>query len=655
MTLFSQILLFSSLLVSGSPLKATQSEGVAPLRFELSNVSNMMGAAYVSNPEVCDLFVTASSIDGKHKGLYWCAFEEFGPDGTPIYAAPEKISQTPWAEKFGAVKICNVGTKVGAFTVSGGKIKYADYDHAKRSFSADYTTSISYDRGSEWPIVAWDVAVDSKGHTAEVVLLCSSRQEIVPKSEDKSDAIYNSGGLYMGQLSAGTLFRGVVDLRSGSVKEPFVQVGAENIMVMPSAVACVRTPDGALDGYVVGNKVGAMKYVPRSNPAEVTYLASESADVAKMPHTLGRLRAYGGGGYLIASGEGSHYIFRLAKADKSGAPTYKDAQIICMKGGLLYGGNLSVPTVVDWDADGADDIICGNAGGWLLFFKNYGTTASPAFGGGEPLCHNGKPLCIRAGYYELQGPQESGWGYTCPAVIDWDGNGTLDIICGYNEGKFLCIMNYGTPTQPKLDAPRIIMCDGMELYGAWRVRPAVCRIGADAYMAIMDEREALHIYRRSSDAVVADVGLLTLYNGMSITGYRANGTAPTFSERGREKLHFADWDGDGDLDLFVGTTKQASMPFVDNGLPWSYWQQTKKALNVLYFENVGTDSKLFFALPKLLQFKGEDMNIGTHSNAPSVCYFGSESGLPNLIVGNQSGNFYFFDRKDITMLNYFQQ
>ena len=654
MTLLTQILLFSSL-VSGSPMKATHGDGVAPLRFELSNVSNMMGAAYVSNPKECDIFVTASSIDGAHKGLYYCAFEEFAADGTPIYAAPEKVAQTPWAEKFGAVKITNVGDEVGAFVVSAGKVSYAKYDASKKSFPKDYDKSILYNRGTEWPIVAWDVAVDKSGRMAEVVLLCRSREEVIPNSKNKSDAIYNSGGLYMGQLSAGTLFRGVLNLHTKSIEEPFAQLGDENIMVMPSAVAIVRTPDGGMDGYVVGNKVGAMKYVPRSNPKAVTYLAGEGGDVAKMPHTLGRLRAYGTNGDMIASGEGSHYIFRLAKADGKEAPSYKEAQIVSVRSGLLYGGNLSVPTVVDWDADGADDIICGNAGGWLLFFKNYGTTAQPAFGRSVPLCHNGEPICIRAGYYELQGPQESGWGYTCPAVIDWDGNGALDIICGYNEGKFLCIMNYGTPAEPKLAAPRVIMCDGMELYGAWRVRPAVCRIGGDAYMAIMDEREALHIYRRGSDADVTDVGLLTLYNGMSITGYRANGTAPTYSERGREKLHFADWDGDGDLDLFVGTTKQASMPFVDKGLPWSYWQQTKKALNVLYFENVGSESTLVFAMPKLVQFKGEDMNIGTHSNAPTVCMFGSEDGLPNLIVGNQSGNFYFFARKDITMLNYFEQ
>ena len=653
MTLLTQILLLSSL-ISGTPMKATMNEGVAPLRFELANGSRLMGVAYISNPEVCDIFVAPSSRITTDKALYYCAFEEFSTDGTPIYSEPQRVIQTPWEDKYGAVKITNVGDQVGAFVVTNGKIHYAEYNKTKRSFAKEYDKSISYNKGTEYPIEAWDLVVDDKSGTAEVVLLCRSREEIVPKFEDKSHAIYNSGGLYMGQLSAGTLYRGVLDLSSWKIVEPFEQVGEENIMTMPSSVACVRSSDGSMDGYVVGNKVGAMKYVPRKSPKSVTYLASEGGDVVKMPHTLGRIRAYGSGGDMIASGEGSHYIFRLAGVDTNGVPTYKESTTISMRSGVLYGGNLVVPTVVDWDADGAEDIIAGNAGGYLLFFKNYGTTKEPAFGTPETLCHEGEPICIRAGYYELQGPQESGWGYTCPAVIDWDGNGTLDIICGYNEGKFLSIMNYGTPTEHKLAAPRVIMCDGMELYGAWRVRPAVCRIGEDAYIAIMDDKEALHIYRRCSDADVANVGLLTLYNGMSITGYRANGTAPTYSERGREKLHFADWDGDGDLDLFVGTTKQASMPFMDKGLPWSYWKETKKSLNVLYFENVGTESKIFFALPKLVQFRGEDMNIGTHSNAPSVCHFGSEDGLPNLIIGNQSGNFYFFDRKDITMLNFFE-
>ena len=276
MTLLTQILLLSSL-ISGSPMKATVNDGVAPLRFELANGSRMMGVAYISNPEVCDIFVAPSSRITTDKSLYYCAFEEFSADGTPIYSEPQKVVQTPWEDKYGSVKITNVGDEVGAFVVTTGKIHYAEYNSTKRSFSKEYTKSISYDKGTEYPIEAWDVVVNQKDHTAEVVLLCRSREEIVPKFEDKSHAIYNSGGLYMGQLSAGTLFRGELDLDSWKIVEPFVQVGEENIMTMPSSVASVRSADGKMDGYVVGNKVGAMKYVPRKSPEKVTYLASEGS------------------------------------------------------------------------------------------------------------------------------------------------------------------------------------------------------------------------------------------------------------------------------------------------------------------------------------------------------------------------------------------
>lgn len=54
--------------------------------------------------------------------------------------------------------------------------------------------------------------------------------------------------------------------------------------------------------------------------------------------------------------------------------------------GLLDAGNWSAPTVYDWDSDGAKDLIVGRRDavdtvGYVSFYKNYGTDASPVFNG----------------------------------------------------------------------------------------------------------------------------------------------------------------------------------------------------------------------------------------------------------------------------------
>ena len=55
-----------------------------------------------------------------------------------------------------------------------------------------------------------------------------------------------------------------------------------------------------------------------------------------------------------------------------------------------------------------------------------------------------------------------------------------------------------------------------------------------------------------------------------------------------------------------------------------------------------------FEEPVQLQFRGEDFYLGAHSNAPTPCMLGDTSGGVNLLVGCESGKFFFFEHGDIT-------
>ncbi|MBO7301012.1 MAG: VCBS repeat-containing protein [Tidjanibacter sp.] len=642
--------------LSGTPLKASAALGLAPFTFDQTSSMIVHGSAHISSSEHPDLFVLcSSSLVGSEEGVYYCPYEATTPTGQLIYGTPCKVESYPWNKGMTSVSVFEDGGEVWAVATTATRANYCKYDPATNSFGSSWLGSVDITTG--YTVASSDVQPNGDG-TADILLLCETIEGSEPVTEDKIDAWYDSAGKYLGTIPYGSVFIAKIDLQNGKLLSSPKMVGEANIIAFPAGISRLRNPAKGLEGYVLSTYFGNLKFMPAARPSAVDYIYGPDGEPVTNKVTVNKMRAMSLDGDnlhddLFVSGEAVMYHYSFAdRVNSAGIPTLNHDLQVMKRSGELYGGNLSVPNVVDWDGDGALDIVAGNGGGFLLFFKNYGSTEAPAFGVGEYICRGGKPICIRAGYYELQGPQESGWGYLCPTVVDWNSDGLLDVVYSYNEGVFEVMLGEGTRTSPRLGARQAIKIDGMELYGAWRVRPAVFKTGGHTYIVTMDEDEALHLYRYASTTAVLDMGTLPLEDGGVITGYRANGTAPTLSERGRHKLEIADWDGDGVLDLLVGTTKQACFPSPNYGLPWTYWDRTRCSLDVLFLRNVGTNEDMRFAYPEMFQFKGNDMNIGTHSNAPTICMLGvSPNARPNLLVGCQSGRFFYFDRNDLTKIS----
>ena len=633
----------SAQLRSGAPLPSGGAEGLAPMSFGLTYASHPIGYAYVSGGQRPDIFVAVRSGMPAAKGLWLCTYQGLTPEGNPIYSQGIKVS-TPWDKDKtlpSRLRIFQDGDDVMLLRLTKTKLTVCRYD-GKGTFYLESEHKVT---GVEESLSSYDCIRRSRSKI-EIVLLCNDGAQYRPETfKGDTQSYYDGAGIYRGDLPRG----GVMSFTVGNDWEQITGVvpvtAALNTIIAPSEIAAVCTSDGKFNGYIISNSQGCLKFV-EAGTGNVSYLLDKGRNVIQHRTYSSRLIAYpsadGARADLLIGGEGAMYVY------ENQGQTYGEPAVVLEKNAPVYGGSLTVPNVCDWDGDGVDDIVAGNSEGRLLFFKNNGTNKEPDFALPEYVEVDGTPMLVRPGYTIVQGPLEGAWGYLCPTVFDWNGDGLLDVVVSGSRAKYEVFLNVGTRTEPRLTQPFTLMCDGLELHGTWRVRPAIAAVDGIPHIVIMDDENALHLYRQCDLKNVEDLGRLTLTDGRQITGH--NNAQESLGQWGRGKLRFCDWDGDGDLDLFIGSVKRSSYPSPDDGLPYNRFKQKKYGLQVMLLINEGTNKDMKFAYPVQLQLNGKDFYLGAHSNAPEPCLLGDTSNGPNLIVGCESGKYYFFEHKDITYI-----
>ena len=215
--------------------------------------------------------------------------------------------------------------------------------------------------------------------------------------------------------------------------------------------------------------------------------------------------------------------------------------------GLTDVGSSAAPTLADIDDDGDLDAFVGNYGGNTLFYRNTGNASNPVFAA----------------------PTSNPFGLTdvgssaAPTLADIDGDGDLDAFVGEFYGNTFFYRNTGSASNPVFAAPTT---DDFGLTDVGRyAAPTFADIDGDGDLDafVGNSYGNTLFYRNTGNASNPVFAAPTTDDfGLTDVGYRA---VPTF----------ADIDGDGDLEAFVGELYG----------------------NTLFYRNTGSASNPVFAAP----------------------------------------------------------
>ena len=474
-------------LQSGKPVWASETHGLTPLCLPKATSGAVVGAARISSQEFPDLFYVVGSGTapkyGGSLGLHRIPFVRLTEEGVPVYGEPIAIEEAPWTIDSRMVNICEVKGGVYAFAMSRAMFRVAKYDVENNTFGTEWLVNKRMEVQLERSVTALDVHWNEE--TAEVEVVFMQREYDAEAyeldMEDVSQGYYDSMGIYRAELPYVGIYTFAFHTENWTQSRSLQRISTNDRAILVGQ-GISRIHADRLDGYVLGNKLGTFKWQPNKRNTPVDYLYTASGKLLENRSVMSSLFALDadGDGYtddFFSSGEGMVYLYTNShKVTTDGVPIYNEGRPVLMESGPIYPGSLSVPSVVDWDGDGADDIVAGTSEGRLIFYKNYGTTANPSFGPYEFLQSNGEEICFRSGYYEVQGPLEAAWGYLCPFVADWNGDGLLDVVFSGTDGNYEYMLNEGTATKPRLGKRRSLELDGLQLHGAWRCRPAVAQV-----------------------------------------------------------------------------------------------------------------------------------------------------------------------------------
>jgi hypothetical protein len=288
----------------------------------------------------------------------------------------------------------------------------------------------------------------------------------------------------------------------------------------------------------------------------------------------------------------------------------------------MQGADIGLPEphgyLVDWDRNGVYDFISRYT---LHLYVNEGTNDRPSWkdtgeiqAGGVGITRN---FSAYVSWNSIQSPSIQ--------MVDWDGDGKRDLLLGmvdrtgakgnskqvYKYGSIWFFKNVGSDDSPVFDSGVILQSDGADINTPYRAQIQAVDWDGDGDLDMVYADYRGHVYwlenigSRTSPLLKPPV--LILDTGIATTA-----------------LSVYDADGDGDLDLLIGTT---------DGL--------------LIYENTGTLSNPVLTFQGMVQTPdGADVDIKFGQfQTPEIVDWNNDGRL-DMITGDENGHINFYENTE---------
>ncbi len=263
-----------------------------------------------------------------------------------------------------------------------------------------------------------------------------------------------------------------------------------------------------------------------------------------------------------------------------------------------------LPALGDLDGDGDSDVLAGSgvvSDAAILHFENTGSPQSPSY-------------TLRTTDYI---PELDLGRASSPTLVDWDGDGALDIAVGVGSGQRVTYLhNTGTPAAPsfELEIPVLVALPN----ASWAA-PEFADIDADGDLDLFagTSNGAVRFWRNDAPpaSTPAYVEILTDPAFGALPGKAVRDSVDEWSVP-----RFFDDDGDGDLDLLLGN-----------------WNFTGFA-SLVYFRNDGTPQAHSF---RFVTRDYQGLGALGQNIAPELGDWDGDGDL-DLLVGNEAGRIHCF-------------
>ncbi len=292
-------------------------------------------------------------------------------------------------------------------------------------------------------------------------------------------------------------------------------------------------------------------------------------------------------------------------------------EIIKADGNDIVVPGYSVPSFVDWNNDGLQDLVVGEGGAIgtvtpakVRVYLNRGTEVAPLFK---------DYFYVRAGNQELTLTPEGCMG-CFPRVVDWDEDGRKDLLVGVSDGTVRIYMNINDDNEPRFDSGKNLKVgpEGtMDMDVGKRPTPIVVDWNNDGMLDIVSGAwdGYVHVFYNCGcggyipprfSTTFTPVGLIVQENGrdLMVPGTRSSPVV-------------MDFDGDGKKDLLTGSTDGT----------------------ILLYRNLGTESLPMFSGYSLVRSNGQPIDLPSNQRSrPFVCHWtGAKDGYWDLLVGYGDG------------------